>query len=152
MRSLHFGHVPTEDHSFYRARPRSPRIIASARTGPELGAGESVIDCQFCRIVARQSPAEIEYEDEIVLAFKDIYPKTPVHILIVPKRHIPSILELAPEDAETIGRCFVAARAIGAAKGFGERGYRVSVNCGPDGGQLVYHVHFHFTAGRRREG
>jgi histidine triad (HIT) family protein len=109
-----------------------------------------VTDCQFCRIVARQNPAEIEYEDDVVLAFKDIYPKAPVHILIVPKRHISSVLDLAPGDAETIGRCFVAARAIGEAKGFGERGYRVSVNCGPDGGQVVYHVHFHFMAGRRR--
>jgi histidine triad (HIT) family protein len=109
-----------------------------------------VTDCPFCRIVMRQSPAEVEYEDDAVLAFKDIYPKAPVHVLIVPKRHIASILELEPGDAEDIGRCFVAARAIGEAHGFGERGYRVSINCGPEGGQAVYHVHFHFTAGRRR--
>jgi histidine triad (HIT) family protein len=109
-----------------------------------------VIDCPFCRVILRQSPADIEYEDDFVLAFKDIYPKAPVHVLIVPKRHIASILELQPDDVEAIGRCFVAARAIGEAKGFGERGYRVSINCGPEGGQAVYHVHFHFTAGRRR--
>lgn len=109
-----------------------------------------MIDCPFCRIVSRESPADIEYEDDAVLAFKDLYPRAPVHILIVPKRHIPSILELAPGDAEAIGRCFVAARAIGELKGFGGRGYRLHVNCGPEGGQVVDHVHFHFTAGRRR--
>jgi histidine triad (HIT) family protein len=108
-----------------------------------------VTDCLFCRIVAREASADIEYEDDAVLAFKDIYPKAPVHVLIVPKRHIQSILELERDDAELIGRCFVAARAIGAANGFGDRGYRISINCGPEGGQVVSHVHFHLTAGRR---
>jgi histidine triad (HIT) family protein len=109
-----------------------------------------VSDCIFCRIVARQTPADIEYEDDAVLAFKDLYPKAPVHILIVPKRHIASIAHLEPGDADVIGRCFTAARALGEAKGFGEKGYRITVNTGPDGGQVVYHVHFHFTAGRAR--
>jgi histidine triad (HIT) family protein len=109
-----------------------------------------VTDCVFCRIVARQTPADIEYEDDAVLAFKDLYPKAPVHLLIIPKRHINSIAELEPKDAEVIGRCFVAARALGEAKGFAEKGYRISVNTGPEGGQIVYHVHFHFTAGRPR--
>ncbi len=105
--------------------------------------------CLFCRIVAQESPADVEYEDEHVLAFKDIYPKAPIHLLIVPKRHIDSIMSLEPGDAELIGRCFVAARNIGEAKGISERGYRITVNCGPEGGQVVYHVHFHFVAGRR---
>jgi histidine triad (HIT) family protein len=105
--------------------------------------------CLFCRIVARENPADVEYEDEHVLAFKDIYPKAPIHLLIVPKRHIDSIMSLEPGDAELIGRCFVAARNIGEAKGISERGYRITVNCGPEGGQVVYHVHFHFVAGRR---
>ena len=107
-------------------------------------------DCIFCRIVARQTAAEIEYEDDAVLAFKDLYPKAPVHVLIVPKRHISSVAELDRGDAEVIGRCFVAARTLGEAKGFAEKGYRISVNTGPEGGQVVYHVHFHFTAGRAR--
>lgn len=107
-------------------------------------------DCIFCRIVARQNPADIEYEDDAVLAFKDIYPKAPVHVLIVPKRHITSIAHMQPDDAEVIGRCLLAARAVGEAKGFGEKGYRISLNTGPEGGQVVYHVHFHFTAGRQR--
>jgi histidine triad (HIT) family protein len=108
-----------------------------------------VSDCVFCRIVARESPADIEYEDDAVVAFPDIYPKAPIHVLIVPKRHIPSLAQLAPTDAELMGRCLLAARAIGEAKGLGERGYRLTINTGPEGGQVVYHVHFHFTAGRR---
>jgi histidine triad (HIT) family protein len=107
-----------------------------------------VTDCLFCRIVARQTPADVEYDS--VIAFRDIYPKAPVHVLIVPKRHISSLAEMRPEDTEVIGRCILAARAIGEAKGFAEKGYRLSVNTGPEGGQVVYHVHFHFTAGRQR--
>ena len=107
-------------------------------------------DCLFCRIVARQSPADIVYEDDAVLAFKDIYPKAPVHLLIVPKRHIASIAQLSDGDADLIGRCVLAARRLGETKGFAEKGYRISVNTGPEGGQVVYHVHFHFTAGRQR--
>jgi histidine triad (HIT) family protein len=108
-----------------------------------------VTDCLFCRIVARHNPADIEYEDDAVLAFKDIYPKAPVHILIVPKRHVASLSEMTEEHVDAVGRCFLAARKIAEAKGFGERGYRVNVNTGPEGGQVVYHVHFHFTAGKR---
>ena len=106
-------------------------------------------DCLFCRIVARNAPAKIEYEDDAVLGFKDIYPKAPVHVLIVPKRHITSIQDVESADAELIGRCFIAARRIGEMKGFAQRGYRIGVNCGPEGGQVVAHVHFHFLAGRR---
>jgi histidine triad (HIT) family protein len=109
-----------------------------------------VTECVFCRVVARENPAEIEYEDEHVLAFKDIYPRAPVHLLIVPRRHITSIAHMSPGDVEIIGRCFLVARTLGEAKGFGERGYRISVNTGPEGGQVVQHVHFHFTAGRQR--
>ena len=106
-------------------------------------------DCLFCRIVARQSAADIEYEDDEVLAFKDIYPKAPVHLLIVPKRHIASLASAEPADAMVLGRCLLVARHLGEITGFAERGYRVAVNCGPEGGQVVYHVHFHFMAGRR---
>ena len=105
--------------------------------------------CLFCRIVARESPADIEYEDEHVLAFKDIYPKAPVHVLVVPKRHIDGVQTMEPDDAEDIGRCLYAARIIAERAGYGDRGYRVTVNCGAEGGQQVYHVHFHVVAGRR---
>jgi histidine triad (HIT) family protein len=108
-----------------------------------------VTDCLFCRIVAGQSPADIEYEDDLVLAFTDIYPKAPVHVLIVPKDHVTSIQTMTVDDVTAIGRCLLAARTIGERKGFGERGYRVVINCGSQGGQVVPHVHFHFLAGRR---
>ena len=105
--------------------------------------------CVFCRIVARESPAEIEFEDEEVLAFKDLYPKAPIHLLIIPKRHIESIARLESEDEAVVGHCVRVARLLGERFGYGERGYRVSCNTGPEGGQVVYHLHLHFTAGRR---
>ena len=109
-------------------------------------------DCVFCEIVAGRNPATIEYEDAEILAFHDIYPKAPVHVLIVPKRHIASIMAMEREDSEVLGRCLLAARAIGEAQGLAERGYRLRVNCGPEGGQVVYHVHVHFLAGGRVSG
>ena len=108
-----------------------------------------MIDCPFCRIVARQSPADVVYEDDAVLAFKDIYPKAPVHLLIVPKRHIASLLDASEADVDTLGRCVLAARRLAETTGYAGKGFRLSVNTGPEGGQVVYHVHFHFTAGRR---
>lgn len=106
-------------------------------------------DCAFCRIAARETPADIVYEDEEVLAFKDIYPKAPVHLLIIPRRHIASLATLEAGDSELLGRCLQVAKTLGERTGYAERGYRVSCNCGPEGGQVVYHLHFHFTAGRR---
>jgi histidine triad (HIT) family protein len=110
----------------------------------------SMTSCLFCRIVNRESPADIEYEDPDIVAFKDIYPKAPIHLLIVPRRHIESIAAMSDEDVEVIGRCLLAARKLGEAKGIADKGYRVTVNTGPESGQVVYHVHFHFVAGRRR--
>ena len=106
-------------------------------------------DCLFCRIVARQSPSDIVYEDDAVVAFKDIYPKAPVHLLIVPRRHIASLVDATDEDALVLGRCVVAARRLAESSGYAEKGFRLSVNTGPEGGQVVYHVHFPFTAGRK---
>ena len=106
-------------------------------------------DCVFCKIVARKSLAEIDYEDDEVLAFKDLYPKAPVHLLIIPKRHIESIATLEEDDLSVIGHCFLVAKRLGEAKGVAERGYRVNCHCGPEGGQVVFHLHFHFLAGRR---
>ena len=106
-------------------------------------------DCVFCRIVAGESPADIEYEDDEIVAFKDLYPKATVHLLIIPRRHIESIARLAPGDTDLMGRCVQVARVLGERTGYAERGYRLACHCGPEGGQLVYHVHFHFTAGRR---
>jgi histidine triad (HIT) family protein len=108
--------------------------------------------CAFCRIIARETHAEIEYEDDAVLAFKDIYPKAPIHLLIVPKRHIASITTMELGDVEVLGRCLLAARKVGEDKGLAERGYRLRINCGPEGGQVVYHIHVHFLAGGRERG
>jgi histidine triad (HIT) family protein len=107
--------------------------------------------CAFCEIVAGRSPATIEYEDAEILAFHDIYPKAPVHVLVVPKRHVESVMALGPEDATLVGRLVLAAKRIGEARGLAERGYRLAIHCGPEGGQVVYHLHLHFLAGRRDE-
>jgi len=108
-------------------------------------------DCVFCGIVAGRNPAAIEYEDDEILAFPDIYPKAPIHLLIIPKRHVASVMALEPTDAPLVGRLVLVAKRIGEARGLGERGYRLAFHCGPEGGQVVYHLHLHFLAGRREE-
>src|SRR5262245_50409905 len=132
-------------------RRRLLRVISRRRIiqGPMVAPAA---DCLFCRIVARTTPADIEYEDDAVLAFRDIYPKAPVHLLIIPKRHIDSIMAMQPGDAEIAGSWLRAARSTGEVMGLAERGYRLSVHCGPEGGQHVYHIHVHFLAGRRAGG
>jgi len=107
--------------------------------------------CVFCEIVAGRNPATIEYEDDEILAFPDIYPKAPIHLLVIPKRHVESVMALAPEDAPLVGRMVLAAKRIGEGRGLVERGYRLAIHCGPEGGQVVYHLHLHFMAGRRAE-
>jgi histidine triad (HIT) family protein len=107
--------------------------------------------CVFCEIVAGRSSATIEYEDSDILAFHDIYPKAPVHVLIIPKRHVESVMALASEDAPLVGRLVLAAKRIGEGRGLAERGYRLAIHCGPEGGQVVDHLHLHFLAGRRDE-
>lgn len=107
--------------------------------------------CPFCEIVAGRNTAAVEYEDAEILAFHDIYPKAPVHLLIVPKRHVESVMALQPDDGPLVGRMVLAAKRIGEARGLAERGYRLALHCGPEGGQVVYHLHLHFLAGRRDE-
>lgn len=105
-------------------------------------------DCLFCRIASKETPADIEYEDDEIIAFRDIYPKAPIHLLIVPKRHIESIATLGEDDAAVVGRCFLVARELGERKGIARKGYRVNCHCGPEGGQVIYHLHYHFLAGK----
>lgn len=107
--------------------------------------------CVFCEIVAGRNPATIEYQDDEILAFHDIYPKAPVHLLVIPKRHVDSVMALTPDDAPLVGRMVLAAKRIGEARGLAERGYRLAIHAGPEGGQVVYHLHLHFMAGRRDE-
>ncbi len=106
-------------------------------------------ECLFCRIVRKEAPAEIEYEDDEIVVFRDIYPKAPVHLLIVPKRHIESVSTLEEKDASVIARCFFVAKELGERMGIAQKGYRVNCHCGPEGGQVIYHIHFHFLAGKR---
>ena len=104
--------------------------------------------CIFCRIVAGELPAERLYEDEDVIAFRDIQPVAPIHILVIPRQHIGGPADLDEANAPLVGRMFVAASRIAAQEGFAEFGYRLVMNLGADGGQTVYHLHLHILAGR----
>jgi histidine triad (HIT) family protein len=103
----------------------------------------------FSKIIRREIPANIVYEDDDVLAFRDIQPQAPVHVLFVPKRAIPTLNDLATEDAALVGKLVLAAAAFAKREGFAEAGYRTVFNCNPDGGQSVYHIHLHLLAGRQ---
>lgn len=105
-------------------------------------------DCLFCKIVAGQIPSTKVYEDEYVLAFKDINPIAPVHILVVPKKHLASVNELSSEDTVMLGHAFAAIQQIARETGVAESGYRVVTNTGKDSGQVVFHLHFHVLGGR----
>jgi len=105
-------------------------------------------DCLFCKILAGDIPADVVHESDEVLAFRDINPQAPVHILIIPRRHIPTINELEDGDRELVGNLFVAARAIAADEGLAEAGYRVVMNCQEGAGQSVFHIHLHLLGGR----
>ena len=100
-------------------------------------------DCLFCKIIKGEIPSDKVYEDENVYAFKDINPEAPVHILVVPKKHIGSINEIEEEDENLIGKIFTTIRKIAEAQGVKETGYRVISNCGKDAGQTVMHLHYH---------
>jgi histidine triad (HIT) family protein len=107
--------------------------------------------CIFCKIVKKEIPSKIIYEDEKVLAFEDIAPQSPVHILIIPKKHYSTILDVEETNAELIGHVFMIAKKIARQKGFSEKGFRIVVNCNSEGGQTVYHLHFHILAGRQMQ-
>jgi len=104
-------------------------------------------NCLFCKIVAGQIPSSKEYEDDKVLAFNDIDPKAPVHILIVPKKHVQSIATLEEKDDELVAHIVRVAKKLAAAKGL-DNGFRLVANTGADGGQTVEHLHFHLLGGR----
>lgn len=107
------------------------------------------MSCLFCRIVAGEIPASKVHEDDDLLAFNDINPQAPLHVLVVPKRHIATTADLGPGDDALVGRMVRAAAAIAAAQGYAERGYRTVFNCNAEAGQTVFHIHLHLLAGRR---
>lgn len=104
-------------------------------------------DCLFCKIVAGEIPSTKVYEDELVLAFRDINPMAPTHVLVIPKTHIPSVDGVTAENSNVVAHIFEVIPGIAAAEGL-TNGYRVVSNCGPDAGQTVPHLHFHILGGR----
>ncbi|MFC1690150.1 histidine triad nucleotide-binding protein [Pseudomonadota bacterium] len=106
-------------------------------------------DDLFLKIINREIPADIVYETDELLAFRDISPKAPVHILIIPKEHIKTMNDLESKHTEMIGKLFLAAAEIAAGEGLADDGYRVVMNCNQHGGQAVYHIHLHLLGGRQ---
>jgi histidine triad (HIT) family protein len=106
------------------------------------------MDCLFCKIAAGELPSSKVYEDEEILAFEDVKPVAPVHILVVPKKHIGSAAEITPANSAVISRIFEVIAKIAEEKGIDGSGFRVVTNAGGDGGQTVFHLHFHVIGGR----
>jgi histidine triad (HIT) family protein len=107
------------------------------------------MSCLFCRIIAGEIPASEVHEDDDVLAFNDVNPQAPMHVLIVPKRHIATLNDLSAADEPLVGKLVRTAAAIAAARGYADSGYRTVFNCNSGAGQTVFHIHLHALAGRR---
>jgi histidine triad (HIT) family protein len=106
-------------------------------------------ECIFCRIIAGEVPADTVYQDEDFLAFRDVLPKAPVHVLVVPKVHITSVAELTDDQRDIAGGLIMVARNVAEKEGIAGTGYRLIINCGPEGGQVVSHLHLHLLGGRK---
>jgi histidine triad (HIT) family protein len=106
-------------------------------------------DCIFCKIINKEIPATTVYQDDKIIAFEDINPKAPVHILIIPKQHFASLNDIPNEKKDLIGHLLLKAKEIAAEKGIAEKGYRLVLNTGRDSGQDVHHIHFHLLGGRQ---
>jgi len=124
--------------------------LSPLRLGREqVGEGVEILsDCLFCKIAAKEIPAEIVYEDEEFFAFKDINPQAPVHLLVIPKEHIASLAEATPTQVALLGKLAWRVKLLAEEQGLAEDGYRVVVNCRDQGGQTVPHLHFHLLGGR----
>jgi histidine triad (HIT) family protein len=105
-------------------------------------------DCLFCRILDGDIPADIVYESETGIAFRDINPQAPTHIVIIPRRHIATINDINADDHEIVGSLYTAARTIAQQEGFSKKGYRTVMNCNKAAGQTVFHIHLHLLGGR----
>jgi len=110
---------------------------------------ENMTDCLFCRLAAREIPTEIVFESDNIFAFKDIDPKAPYHVLIIPKKHIPTLNDIGEEEKKIMGELLLAAKQIATHLGIDETGYRTIINCNADGGQEVFHLHLHLLGGRK---
>ena len=107
------------------------------------------MDCIFCKIAQKQIKANIAFENDRVIAFHDLFPQAPTHILIIPKQHYTTLNDVPVEDGAILGELMTTATQLAKELGFAESGYRVVMNCNADGGQSVYHIHLHLLAGRR---
>ncbi len=105
-------------------------------------------DCLFCKMVTGEITPDTVYEDEDVLAFRDINPQAPTHVLVVPKQHVATLNDLDKSNIHLVGKMMLAATAIAEQEGFAEQGYRTVMNCNADGGQTVFHIHLHLLGGR----
>ncbi len=103
----------------------------------------------FSKIIRKEIPADIVYEDDLVTAFRDISPQAPTHILIIPKKVIPTVNDVTPDDEMVLGRLFTVAAKIATEEGIDKSGYRLIINCNDDGGQEVFHLHMHILGGRK---
>ena len=106
------------------------------------------MDCLFCKIVAGDIPADIVYESETAIGFRDINPQAPTHVLVIPRKHISTINDIEPEDEALVGSLYTAAKEIAAADGISADGYRAVMNCNEGAGQSVFHIHLHVLGGR----
>ncbi len=106
-------------------------------------------DCLFCKMVSGEIKPDTVMETDDVLAFRDIAPQAPTHILIIPKKHISTINDITDEDTELVGKLYQVAKLVAAQEGLAEPGYRTVMNCNSDGGQAVYHIHLHLLGGRQ---
>lgn len=106
-------------------------------------------DCLFCKIINRELPADIVFEDDEMLAFNDINPQAPTHMLIIPKKHYATVNELTETEIDLPGKLVLRAKTLASEKGIAESGYRLIMNCNVQGGQTVYHIHMHLLGGRQ---
>lgn len=106
-------------------------------------------NCVFCKIVNGQIPSDIRFQDDRLIAFTDINPLVPVHLLVIPKKHITSLTDLSEDESSLIGEMAEAANQLAKSEGIAENGYRLVINCGPQGGQVVDHLHMHLLGGRQ---
>jgi histidine triad (HIT) family protein len=113
-----------------------------------MTVGVSEMACLFCEIIQKKRPAKIIYEDQTVMVFEDLNPQAPVHVLVVPKKHISTSLDIEDGDGSLVSNLFHVANKIAKDKGVAERGFRLVMNCNPESGQTVFHMHLHVLGGR----
>ena len=123
-------------------------FMAAGSSTREIGMSDSNTDCLFCSILSGDIPADIIFESETAIAFRDINPQAPTHVIIIPRQHVPTINDISEDDQVIVGSLYTAASTIAAAEGIADDGYRVVMNCNAAAGQSVFHIHLHLLGGR----